>query len=193
MIGLAALWLAYYFLHSLLASYPVKGFFKELKPRWFKFYRTVYNFQSLIFFMLIFWHQKQLPAEWIFNAPAWLQIVGWILFGVGIVLCYVAFKNYSFPEFSGYLQARGDGHFQETMRITGLNKLVRHPIYFASIIILIGWFLQAPSDKSLVFFSISLSYLFIGAWLEEKRLVTEFGDQYLKYQKEVKMMIPFIL
>ncbi|MCF8370540.1 MAG: isoprenylcysteine carboxylmethyltransferase family protein [Bacteroidales bacterium] len=192
MIGLTALWLAYYFLHSLLASYPVKGFFKDLKPRWFKFYSTVYNFQSLVLFMLIFWYQKQLPAEWIFIAPAWMETVGWTIVFVGIVLGYVAFRNYSFAEFSGYLQARGDGNFQETMQITGLNKFVRHPIYFASIIILIGWLLQAPSEKNGIFFSISLIYLFVGAWLEEKRLVNEFGNQYLKYQKEVKMMIPFI-
>lgn len=192
MICLAALWLAYYFLHSLLASLPAKNCFENLLPRYFKYYRLTFNFQSIVFFMLIFWYQKQLPAKWIFIAPTWLAPVGWIIVSIGIVLGYVGFRNYSFAEFSGYLQAREGDHYKEILKISGLNKYVRHPLYFASFVILIGWFLQWPGNKNLVFVSISLVYLFVGAWLEEKRLVREFGDQYIKYQKEVKMMIPFI-
>ena len=34
-------------------------------------------------------------------------------------------------------------------------------------------------------------YVIIGTILEEKKLVLEFGNTYVKYQKEVPMLIPF--
>jgi protein-S-isoprenylcysteine O-methyltransferase Ste14 len=34
-------------------------------------------------------------------------------------------------------------------------------------------------------------YIIIGTKLEEKKLVLEFGEAYIKYQKEVPMLIPF--
>ena len=34
-------------------------------------------------------------------------------------------------------------------------------------------------------------YVLLGTWLEERKLVLEFGDAYLHYQKEVPMLIPF--
>ena len=38
---------------------------------------------------------------------------------------------------------------------------------------------------------ILIIYVVIGTKLEEKKLVLEFGDAYVKYQKEVPMLIPF--
>jgi protein-S-isoprenylcysteine O-methyltransferase Ste14 len=34
-------------------------------------------------------------------------------------------------------------------------------------------------------------YVIIGTRLEERKLVLEFGDIYIKYQQEVPMLIPF--
>jgi protein-S-isoprenylcysteine O-methyltransferase Ste14 len=34
-------------------------------------------------------------------------------------------------------------------------------------------------------------YIILGTFLEEKKLVLEFGDTYVKYQQEVPMLIPF--
>jgi len=34
-------------------------------------------------------------------------------------------------------------------------------------------------------------YIIIGIKLEEKKLVLEFGDTYVKYQQEVPILIPF--
>jgi protein-S-isoprenylcysteine O-methyltransferase Ste14 len=35
-------------------------------------------------------------------------------------------------------------------------------------------------------------YIIMGTILEERKLVSEFGDAYVKYQQEVPMLIPFI-
>jgi protein-S-isoprenylcysteine O-methyltransferase Ste14 len=34
-------------------------------------------------------------------------------------------------------------------------------------------------------------YIVIGTKLEEKKLVLEYGDRYIKYKQEVPMLIPF--
>lgn len=34
-------------------------------------------------------------------------------------------------------------------------------------------------------------YIIIGTKLEEQKLILEYGDEYLKYQQEVPMLIPF--
>jgi protein-S-isoprenylcysteine O-methyltransferase Ste14 len=34
-------------------------------------------------------------------------------------------------------------------------------------------------------------YVLIGTWLEERKLVLEFGEAYLRYQRQVPMLIPF--
>lgn len=35
------------------------------------------------------------------------------------------------------------------------------------------------------------SYLIVGTYLEEKKLIGEFGEKYLAYQKRVSMLIPY--
>jgi len=35
------------------------------------------------------------------------------------------------------------------------------------------------------------SYLIVGTYLEEKKLVREFGENYRNYQKKVSMLIPY--
>lgn len=34
-------------------------------------------------------------------------------------------------------------------------------------------------------------YVIVGTKLEERKLVLEYGDRYIKYQREVPMLIPF--
>jgi len=44
------------------------------------------------------------------------------------------------------------------------------------------------------FFLISRSevYILIGIQLEERKLIQEFGAEYLQYKKDVRMLIPFL-
>ena len=62
-------------------------------------------------------------------------------------------------------------------------------MYLALIIYL--W-CQIFTLSDLIVNSILTIYVFIGTILEEKKLVLEFGDAYIKYQQEIPMLIPFI-
>jgi len=47
-------------------------------------------------------------------------------------------------------------------------------------------------DVSVIFVNVILTfYLIVGTFLEEKKLIGEFGEKYAAYQNRVSMLIPF--
>lgn len=78
---------------------------------------------------------------------------------------------------------------EEKIKKNGLLGIVRHPMYFALIIFLLVNF---NSDVDIIVNSLLIIYVIIGTILEEKKLVLQFGENYIKYQQEVPMLIPFI-
>jgi protein-S-isoprenylcysteine O-methyltransferase Ste14 len=71
---------------------------------------------------------------------------------------------------------------------SGILGITRHPWYLATILLI--WARQL--DASAIFINVIFtSYLIVGTYLEEKKLVREFGEKYLIYQKRVPMLIPY--
>jgi protein-S-isoprenylcysteine O-methyltransferase Ste14 len=103
------------------------------------------------------------------------------------------FFNYDSLSFFGIRQALNFGKMEERnpsekIKKNGLLGIVRHPMYLALIIIL--W-CQIFTLSDIIVNTILTIYILIATRLEEKKLVLEFGDTYLKYQQEVPMFIPF--
>ena len=66
--------------------------------------------------------------------------------------------------------------------------MVRHPLYLFSILMI--WSCPDLTTDRLLFNFLWTVWIVIGAFLEERDLVTEFGDLYLEYRKRVPMFIP---
>lgn len=75
----------------------------------------------------------------------------------------------------------------------GIYKYLRHPGYAGTILIFIGASLASGNIISfiVVTFLILSTYLY-RIYVEEKMLIEIFGEQYKKYQKSSKKIIPFI-
>ncbi|MGA2669169.1 MAG: hypothetical protein ABSF32_09670 [Ignavibacteria bacterium] len=76
----------------------------------------------------------------------------------------------------------------DEVKKNGLLGIIRHPMYFALILYL--W-CQTFRVSDIVVNIVLTIYIIIGTRLEEKKLVLEFGDTYVRYQQEVPMLIPF--
>lgn len=103
------------------------------------------------------------------------------------------FFNYDSLSFFGIRQALNFGKINEAKSSMGIKKngllgIIRHPMYLALIIVL--W-CQIFTLSDIIVNTILTIYILIATRLEEKKLVLEFGDTYVKYQREVPMFIPF--
>ncbi len=90
-------------------------------------------------------------------------------------------------ELAGIRAARA----AEPLQTSGPYRWVRHPLY-------LGWVLvvfatpHLTGDR-LAFAAVSTAYLMIAVPWEERSLVAAFGDDYVRYQRDVRWrMIPFI-
>jgi protein-S-isoprenylcysteine O-methyltransferase Ste14 len=190
---LTLLWILYFFIHSFLATKTVKKIMISLLGENARFYRLGYNVIAVIGFGSILYYQYQLAPVYIFSTTDMSFLIGAILIILGIGTGGFAFLNYRWQEFVGLDQLKANQTIATPGLVTsGLNRYVRHPLYFAAILILTGNFMLEFKLQTLSFTIVSLVYLVVGTLLEEKKLIAEYGDAYRDYRKQVKMLIPYI-
>ncbi len=120
-----------------------------------------------------------------------LRIVQYALIGLAAILILGVGRRYSLSRFLGIEQIWGksgrgmteSGEFDST----GILGVVRHPWYLAVFILL--WTRDLRLTEIIINVILS-AYLVIGAFLEERKLVLEFGQNYKLYQQRVSMFIP---
>jgi protein-S-isoprenylcysteine O-methyltransferase Ste14 len=74
----------------------------------------------------------------------------------------------------------------------GIYSRIRHPLYLATILVLLAVILIYPFPIVAVFSLCLMTYTMIGAYFEERKLVRHYGDQYLQYKKNAGFMLPKI-
>lgn len=88
-----------------------------------------------------------------------------------------------------FLANVGKAYHHPAFAMTGLYKLVRHPIMIGFIIAF--WAAPVMSTGHLVFAITTTVYIVIGVHFEERDLAAALGDDYAAYQKRVPMLVPF--
>lgn len=181
----------YGFLHSLLAARWLKAWVRQ---RWgegfYRWYRLIYNLIVSLTFLPILALLAWLPDRTLYVIPfPWSLVTGFIqLLAVGMI--FLALVQSDLISFLGI-----DAFFSkplstnEKLVVKGLYAWVRHPIYTAGLVFL--W-LTPILTRNLLALNVGLTlYLLIGAWLEERKMVAEFGEVYRQYQKRVPMLVPY--
>jgi protein-S-isoprenylcysteine O-methyltransferase Ste14 len=192
---LLLLWLLFYVPHSVLAIESVKSKLTKQWPFLKRYYRILYNVQSFLLFVLAFSYQRQLQSQVLFQVKSFVYVFAISLILLSFAIIALSFRHYDKKEFLGlqqYKHATFNVAIGSNLSVKGLNQYVRHPLYSATFMFLFGYLLYKPFDTSLVFVLVSSVYLLVGTWLEEKKLIKQFGDAYKSYQQKVPMFIPFI-
>ena len=180
----------YYMIHSILADNKVKTYLIHhfISKR---YYRIGFNLIAILLTIPMYLYYDQLKTVHLFENII-VKYLGLALFFIGVVVLVIALKNYNLSEFIGTQYLKNESHpVPEKLRISGLNNYVRHPLYFATLLLLWGAFLFVGSTKILVIAIVSTLYLLIGTRLEEQKLIDEFGADYRRYQQNVPMLLPF--
>ena len=79
------------------------------------------------------------------------------------------------------------------LKTSGFYQFVRHPSYAFSLLSFIGFGLSLNNWVSLLLITATIIYVFMRRInVEESALVSQFGDQYLKYKETTSRLIPFL-
>jgi len=188
-IILAMLWIIYCVLHSVLASEWLKRKLRNQMKN-FKWYRLWYTIFAFVFLAGLLYYQITISTVKLFTVNGLLLITGSVIAISGLILMAICIRKY-FMNLSG-LRSLVTENFSNELQITGIHKYIRHPLYLGTFCFIWGLFLLLPNLSLLIVDSIITAYTLIGIELEERKLINEFGDSYVKYRSAVPKLIPFI-
>ena len=127
---------------------------------------------------------SNIPATYFFESAGVVRYLSLMLTTFGVMLIQLSFRQYRLKGFLG-LAAE-----EATLRKSGILNWIRHPIYSGLILVTIGFFLFIPNLPTAISCGCILTYLPIGIYLEEKKMMSEFGQAYTDYRKEVPALVP---
>ena len=122
-----------------------------------------------------------------------LAVLQYGLLSLSVFLFLAGGRHYSLSSFLGLDQLR-EGEPNKTLSTrpafatSGILGVIRHPWYAGGLLLI--WSRDLGLTALFINFVLSL-YLVIGAFLEERKLIKEFGDDYRQYQNRVSMLFPW--
>ena len=185
----AALWVSFALGHSALASVGGRRWLARLAGRGD---RLLYNVIAILHLALM------LAGGWIwlggraaFAFPWPLDLLRGAAIVAGITILLIAGRSYDPARFFGLAQLRAGAPEQvlpaEALVTSGLNGVVRHPLYLGLLLLLWGD-VHAPFTLTTAFFA--TLYVLIGIRFEERKLRRLYGTTYDAYRAAVPMLIP---
>ncbi len=179
---LTAGWVVYFVLHSTLASEVVKKIFLVGA----RTYRLLYSIFSIVSLAGLLVLNGSIPSDYFFLSEGIVRYISLMLTTFGVMLIQLSFRYYDLKSFLG-LADEG-----KELRMDGLLKYLRHPIYAGLIMVTLGFFLFIPNLPTLISCLCIFAYLPVGIYLEEKKLLIAFGDAYRRYKEQVPAILPRI-
>ena len=187
------LWTAYLSLHSFLISTGFTKLMTRLLKDYYAFYRLFYVLLSILLLIPVINFTALADNKMLITYSPPLNVARYVLIsGSLIIFVWALFFIYDPLSFFGIRQILNFGKknsSSQEIKKNGLLGIIRHPMYFA---VIVYFWCQTFRVADLLVNTIVTIYIVIGTFLEEKKLVLEFGDSYTKYQQEVPMLIPFI-
>jgi steroid 5-alpha reductase family enzyme len=203
MISIILIFLAFALIHSITVTMWFKDLCRRALGETFMrvWYRFLYSSVSAMTAFAAIYLINQVPDRVLWQAPLWFRLTMHAIQLAGVVFGVQAFQYMDKWEFMGFRQVWRylsrkevagslEGLTQKELVTTGVYGIVRHPLYVAGIII----FTFSPhiTVNGLTITVLADLYFLFGMFIEERRFVRIFGNQYREYMKRVPRMVPRI-
>lgn len=176
--------------HSGMARQPFKRWLIRFVPASIE--RSTYVLASSLVLILLLWRWQPIPAV-IFEVQE--PILAGFLRGVSLSGWFIVllstflinhFELFGLQHVWGNLIARKPKLQQ--FRTPLLYRFVRHPIYLGFIVAF--WATPMMTVGHLLFAMMTTAYILVGIRFEERDLTALYGEDYRKYQRQVRRLIP---
>ena len=120
--------------------------------------------------------------------------LGWITYlGFLMIIVGISFRAWAVQSLGNYFTATVQIQQNHQLIITGPYQIVRHPSYCGAFLAICA---GGVILHSLIGFIVSLIAMMVAYYvrigIEEKELIGKFGDAYLSYKRNTKMIIPYV-
>jgi len=181
---------AFFLQHSSMVRKPFRRFLSRFIPE--AYVSAFYAISSgiVLFAIIIFWQES---SSTVATAKGALRLLLRAIFAGSIVGFYWGTKALGFFDPYGVSailnHLRGKKPKETSLTISGPYRWVRHPLYF--FVLLMIWSNPYLTLDRLLFNVLWTVWIYIGAMLEERDLVADFGEAYREYKRKVPMLIPW--
>ncbi len=201
-IGLFCLFASF---HTICAQISFKELLAKITSDFFVeyFWRIIYVYISLklYFGIAMPFIYEHIPQQQLFSFDQHTQTAIGYISQVGYWCFVLVLVQIDFLYYSGIKQmVRGiflmlriiknkNVEITYNLKTNYFYSIVRHPLYFALLMMLLP---GINSMGGLIVYILIILYLMIGLPIEERKLVKQFGQQYVDYQKRTPMFIPLM-
>jgi protein-S-isoprenylcysteine O-methyltransferase Ste14 len=176
--------------HSIMARPWFKRAWTRIVPEPVE--RSTYVLFSSLALLLMFWQWQPIGGIiWkIEGGIARTIILGLYMAGVLVVLLSTFLINHFdlFGLRQVYLYLVGRKYTHLEFRTPFFYRYIRHPLYFGWL--LTFWSAPVMTVAHLFFAAMTTAYILLAIRFEEADLITVHGEKYLRYRKQVPMLVP---
>ena len=147
---------------------------------------------AALIILVLFWQNSEQTLMSLEGESRWLAHGMFFASLIGIIWGMRALHSFDIFGAEPILAHLRASHVRTVpLIIRGPYRWVRHPLYFFILVLI--WCCPDVTMDRLLFNVLFTAWIALGTLLEERDLVTEFGETYHNYQSKVPMLVPWKL